>query len=171
MRWAIRRGWTMWSKRWPAITDDMRGRWFFFYGTLAHDHHNDLTRAIMPVLEGGQRACVRGQLRAVRAAGGWYPILCAGQGRVIGRLYRAGRRFGAKHLGMLDAYEDFDARRADRSEYRRQPVWVRIAGGSGIMAQVYGYNRPVHGGLRIIPGGDFAAYAARAGLVVFGATD
>lgn len=147
----------------------MCGRWFFFYGTLAHDHDNALTRIVMPFLDGGHRAHVCGRLRTVRTASGWYPVLCAGRGRVAGRLYRAGRGFGARHLRLLDAYEDFDARCTARSEYVRRMVRVTAAGRGAVTAQAYCYNRPVHPGLRIISGGDFAAYAVRMGLRVFGA--
>ena len=149
----------------------MRGSWFFFYGTLAHDHDNTLTRIVMPLLEGGYRGHVRGRLRTVRTASGWYPALCAGRGRVAGRLYRAGPGFGARHLRLLDAYEDFDPHRPARSEYVRRIVCVTGAGRGAVIAQAYRYNRPVHPGLRITPGGDFAAYAARTGLHVFGAAD
>jgi gamma-glutamylcyclotransferase (GGCT)/AIG2-like uncharacterized protein YtfP len=123
----------------------------------------------MPLLAGGRRGSVRGQLRAVRTAQGCYPVLCAGQGHVLGRVYRARRRFGLKHLRLLDAYEDYDPRRPSRSEYRRQRVRVRVAGGGALQAHAYCYNRPVHPGLRVISGGDFRAYAARHRLRVFAA--
>ncbi len=144
-------------------------RWFFFYGTLTHDHDNAVTRAIMPLLAGGQRGSVRGQLRTVRTPQGCYPVLCTGQGRVLGRVYRARRGFGSKQLRLLDAYEGCAPRRPSRSEYRREAVRVRLAGGGAIKAQAYRYNRPVHPGLRVIPCGDFTAYAVRARLKVFNA--
>ena len=147
----------------------VRGRWFFFYGTLAQDHDNALTRAIRPLLIGGRRATVRGRLWAMRAAGGWYPALRRGRGTVWGRLYRAGPCFSTRHMRLLDAYEDHDPRRPARSEYRRREVRVRVAGGGSVMAMAYIYNHPVHAGLRVIAGGDFAAFIVRHGLRAFGA--
>lgn len=147
----------------------MRARWFFFYGTLAQEHENALTRAILPLLTGGRRATVRGRLWAVRSSGGWYPALGAGRGLVWGRIYRAGPCFSSKHLRLLDTYEDYDLQRPARSEYRRRQVRVGVAGGGSVMAAAYIYNRPVHAGQRVIAGGDFAAFIARHGLPAFGA--
>ncbi|MBB3861498.1 gamma-glutamylcyclotransferase (GGCT)/AIG2-like uncharacterized protein YtfP [Novosphingobium hassiacum] len=142
----------------------MRGRWFFFYGTLTQDHDNAMTRVLLPLLEGGRRAFVCGQLRAVRAPQGWYPVLCAGRGQVAGRVYRLPQRVAR----LLDAYEEFDPRRRSRSEYVRRSLRVRIAGKGQVRAHAYRYNRPLHTGLRIIPSGDFAAYVTRHRLKAFG---
>lgn len=147
----------------------MRGCWFFFYGTLAQDHDHALTRKILPLLSGGRRATVRGRLWAIRSSGGWYPALGDGRGRVAGWLYRTGPRFGSQHLLLLDAYEECNLRHPARSEYRRRQVRVRVAGGGGVMAMAYIYVRPVHPGLRVIAGGDFAAFVARHGLRAYGA--
>lgn len=146
----------------------MRGRWFFFYGTLTHDNANALTRTIMPVLAGGLRGFVHGRMRGVHTPQGCYPVLGGGNGRVSGRLYRAEQGFRPEHLRAMDAYEGFDFRRPSRSEYVRQAVRVTVAGGGWVMAQAYRYNRPIHPGLRIIPGGDFTAFAKRHRLRVFG---
>lgn len=173
----------MWSRRWPAITDSplriggpicslapTRGRWFFFYGTLMHDHANAQTRSILPLFAGGgRRAFVRGRLRGVQTPQGWYPVLCTGDGRVSGRLYRAGHGFQPTHLRALDVYEGFDRRRPSWSEYVRRAIRVRVAGGGIVKAQAYWYNRAVHPGLPIIPGGDFTAFARRRRLCVFAA--
>ncbi|MFM6829749.1 MAG: gamma-glutamylcyclotransferase family protein [Novosphingobium sp.] len=148
----------------------MRRCWLFFYGTLMQDHDNALTRTILPMLEGGRWAFVSGRLLAARSPYGWYPVLCAGNGRVAGRLYRAGPRFTARHLRLLDAYEEWDQRRPARSEYRRMNVRVAIAGGGMVTAHAYRHNRPVHAGLRVIPGGDFNAFVARRRLCAFGSS-
>lgn len=145
----------------------MGGRWFFFYGTLTQDHDNALTRAILPLLVRRQRAFVRGRLLAVRSPQGWYPVLCVGSGWVAGRLYRAGPRFAARHLRLLDAYEECDRHRPARSEYRRLNLRVRVAGGGTVTAQAYRHNRAAHAGLGVIPDGDFGAFVARRGLRAF----
>ena len=146
----------------------MRRRcFFFFYGTLTHDHDNPMTRMVLPFLEGGSRASVRGQLRAVRTVQGWYPVLCSGQGWVRGRVYRAGPHFTPRQLRRLDAYEAFDPRRPSRSEYLRRNVRVRVAGKFVLCAQAYCYNRPAHAGLRVIANGDFATFIVRHALHAF----
>jgi gamma-glutamylcyclotransferase (GGCT)/AIG2-like uncharacterized protein YtfP len=160
----------MWSRRWPAgIETAMRSPWFFFYGTLSEDCDNPITRAILPLMRGGRRGSVRGSLRGVRTALGWYPVLANGFGRVRGRLYRAGPRFAARHLRALDAYEALDPQRLVKSEYRRRVVRVRIYGGGFVMAQAYCHNRPAHAGLPVIPGGDFALFLSRRRLRAFAA--
>lgn len=146
----------------------MRGGWFFFYGTLTEDHDNPVTRAVLPLFDGGQRASVRGRLRAVRTAEGWYPVLRAGAGRVVGRIYRAGPSFSARQLRLLDAYENVDPRYSGRSEYLRRTMHVRIAQGGWVMAQVYVHNRAWHPGLPVISGGDFAAFLRKRGLRALG---
>lgn len=149
----------------------MRGRWFFFYGTLTHDHDNLMTRMVLPLLEGGGTASVRGQLRAVQTAQGWYPALCRGTGMdggwVKGRLYRAGAGFTPRHLRLLDSYEQFDPSRRARSEYVRRVVRVRTAGGRSLRAEAYCYAKATHRGLRILSRGDFAAHLARHGLKAY----
>ncbi|MCX7284693.1 MAG: gamma-glutamylcyclotransferase [Novosphingobium sp.] len=145
----------------------MRRAWFFFYGTLTEDHDNPVARRIAPIMQHGLRATVAGSLRAVRCAHGWYPVLGSGAGRVAGRLYRAGTQFCARDLRRMDAYEAFDPRRKGRSEYVRRPLRVRILRKGWVMAQVYVCNRPVHAGLPIIAGGDFAAFLKRRGLRAF----
>lgn len=136
----------------------MRGSWFFFYGTMTEEHDNPVTRQVLPFLKGGQRASVRGRLRAVRTRDGWYPVLRSGPGRVAGRVYRTGPNFSTKQLRLLDAYENFDLRQPGRSEYLRRTLRVRIARGGTVLAHVYVHNRPWHPGLPVIAGGDFAGF-------------
>ncbi|OYW51079.1 MAG: hypothetical protein B7Y36_06980 [Novosphingobium sp. 28-62-57] len=171
--WVIRLGWKMWSKRWPATTDAsqnaaMHRTWFFFYGTLSEDHDNPVNHAMLPLMEGSWRATVRGALRAVRGTDGWYPVLCAGRGRVAGRLYRSGPRFSARHLRSLDAYETYNPRNRGRSEYVRRAIRVRVPGRGWVMAQAYLHNRPCHPGLTVIARGDFTAWQRQRGLRAFG---
>lgn len=146
----------------------MRGGWFFFYGTLTEDHDNPITRQVLPFLEGGRPASVRGRLRAVRTRDGWYPVLRTGPGWVAGRLYRMGVNFSVKQLRLLDAYENFDPQRPRRSEYVRRPMQVRGIRSGAVMAQVYVHNRPWHPGLPIVAGGDFAAFLVRRRLRALG---
>lgn len=143
-------------------------RWFFFYGTLAHDHDNAMTRRVLPVLDGGQRAWVPGALFAVRHAAGAYPVLRAGSTRVWGRLYRARPAFRPEHLRQLDDYEEAGRRHGPRPEYLRRAVAVR-AGGRIVHAQAYVHGRPSCAGLELIAGGDFTAIARRRGWAVFSA--
>lgn len=146
----------------------MRSRLFFFYGTLTQDHDTVMNRQILPFLQGGRPGFVRGRLLALRAPGGWYPLLEEGAGRVWGRLYRAGPGFSARHLRMLDSYEAYDPRRPSRSEYVRRRVRVTVRGEAAVLAEAYVHNRPAHCGLRAVPGGNFARHAARLGLKVWG---
>ncbi|MBB4613278.1 gamma-glutamylcyclotransferase family protein [Novosphingobium taihuense] len=147
----------------------MRGVWFFFYGTLTGDHDNPVAQQVMPLMQGGQCASLRGRLRAVRTGDGWYPVFQQGAGRVVGRIYRSGRSFSARQLRLLDAYENFDPRSSARSEYLRKALRVRIASGGWVMAQVYVHNRAWHPGLPVIAGGDFAAFLRNRRLRALGA--
>lgn len=155
----------------------MRGTWFFFYGTLCEDHDNPVTRAVLPVLTGGERAWTHGSLRAVFAARGWYPALCdvggrvqRARARVTGRLYRAGPGFGLRHLRLLDAYEMCDARRPGWSEYRRCRVSVRAQGRAApVRALAYVRARPAHCGMPVIADGDFARFLRRRRARAYGA--
>lgn len=104
----------------------------------------------------------------MRTTQGWYPVLRPGQGRVIGRVYRAGVGFGEQHLRLLDAYEAFDRRQPERSEYRRRRVRVRILNGGWVFAQAYCHNRSVHAGMPKVPGGDFARFLRRRRLRSYG---
>lgn len=146
----------------------MRATWFFFYGTLTEDHDNPLNRAILPLLEGAGEASVRGRLLAVRTPQGCYPALRPSAGRVHGQLYRAGPQFRSTHLRLLDRYELYDPVRPSRSEYRRSVTPVRPARGGTRRAHVYWHIGALHQGLRRIASGNFAAFARRAGLRVFG---
>jgi gamma-glutamylcyclotransferase (GGCT)/AIG2-like uncharacterized protein YtfP len=130
---------------------------FFFYGTLTHEHDNPVTRRVLPLLGPGRRGWVRGTIHAVPQGGRWYPVLRRGRGRVWGWLYEAGPRFDRATLRLLDAWEVYDPRRPDRSEYLRRPVRV-CCGGRIAMAQAYVHNRPLHAGMRRITGGDFATF-------------
>lgn len=150
----------------------MRKR-FFFYGTLTHAHDNPVTRAVLPLLGPARRGWVRGRLHAVRHGEGWYPVLTPapagrGFGRVSGYVYDSGPGFTRAALRLLDAYENCDPRRPARSEYLRRTMIVHIPGQGTVRADVYLFNRPLHAGLRAIPGGDFTAFIAARHLPALG---
>lgn len=137
----------------------MRGRLFFFYGTLTHEHDNAITRAVLPLLRPVGRAVARGVVLAVRDPQGWYPVLRAGQGEAHGWLYAAGPGFGSRALRRLDAYELAD-RRPGRREYRRQAIRVRL-GRRVVTAQAYCHAMPAHTGMQRVHHGDFARFVAQ----------
>ncbi|MCH7629370.1 gamma-glutamylcyclotransferase family protein [Novosphingobium percolationis] len=137
----------------------MRGRLFFFYGTLTHDHDNAMTRAVLPLLRPVGRAAARGVVLAVRDPQGWYPVLRPGGGEARGWLYAAGPGFGPRALRLLDAYETAD-RRPGQREYRRQVIGVRL-GRRAVRAQAYVHAVPAHGGMLRVHRGDFAGFVAQ----------
>lgn len=92
-------------------------------------------------------------LGRARAAGrllrvGAYPGLVAGQGRVIGDVYRLDGP--AATLPWLDRYEG--------PEFRREGRPVQLAAGGELDARVYRYIGPVEG-LAALPGNDFLELA------------
>lgn len=158
MRWVIRRGWKMWSKPWPVVTEPPLR--FFFYGTLTGGGALGApVRAALVRLRDLGPARVSGSLHAISDPQGWYPALVEGAGSVAGRLYEAGPGFSAADLAALDAYEDCDPGNLDVSLYRRE---VLACG-----AQAYLFNLSLPSGARPIPDGDFAAWIAAEGLPIF----
>lgn len=145
----------------------MRGTWLFFYGTLAEDHDSPVTQDILPRLSGGATATVQGQLRAVRHARGWYPVLVRGRGRVVGRLYRTGRHFSLRDLRRLDAYECFDPRNPRRSEYVRRTLSVLGPRMVTVRAQAYLYGQACHVGMPVIASGSFVRFLRERRLRAF----
>jgi gamma-glutamylcyclotransferase (GGCT)/AIG2-like uncharacterized protein YtfP len=146
----------------------MAGLLFFFYGTLRQDHDNPVTRAILPLLQPCGVVSVHGQLFAIRSGKGWYPALKAGSGRVQGRLYRAGPTFRARHLRLLDRYEQYDPQQPSRSEYLRKVTQVRRARLGVLKAQVYWHRGRRHPGMARIASGDFTSFARARGLRAYG---
>lgn len=142
--------------------------WFFFYGTLAECFANRVTRAIRPVLEYRGKATVRGRLFAVKSSEGYYPALQPGSGRVHGHLYKAGPSFRPRHLRMLDRYELYDPLRPVRSEYLRRAAKVRLPKGPTRLAEVYWYNLGSCPWQTRVVCGDFASFARRRRLRVYG---
>ena len=143
----------------------MRGRLFFFYGTLTHEHDNPASAAAMGLMTLVGRGAVRGSLLVVAHQAGWYPVLDRrGRDWVRGWLYRAGGRFDRSALVRLDRYEEADRR---WPEYRRQRVRVRI-GGRIVAAEAYVHARPVHAGMKRVASGDFAAFVGRCAARSFG---
>jgi gamma-glutamylcyclotransferase (GGCT)/AIG2-like uncharacterized protein YtfP len=170
LRWAIRRGSTTWSRRWPAGTEPDRAGarrvLFQFYGTLLDGSDNPVARDVHRLLEPVGPSTVRGTLHAVPDATGWFPALLAGEGVVHGRLYRARPGFGPSDLARLDAYEDYDPADPQGSLYVREDVTAACRGQEA-RAQVYRFNQPLPDGARPIAGGDFRAWLAATGLAQF----
>lgn len=140
----------------------------FFYGTLTHQHDNPITRQVMPLLHSGRAGWVRGVLHAVVVPGGVYPVLHSGRGWVRGWVYETGPEFTLATMRLLDAYECYFPQDRARSEYLRQTVKVRLAGGARRTAEAYVSNRPRHTGLKRIASGDFIAWVARNGGAPYG---
>lgn len=139
-------------------------RRFFFYGTLSHASGTAIAHSVLARMTAPRRTWVRGRLFAVRERAGWYPVLVPGRGHVFGFMHRAAKGFSHATLRQMDAWEAFDPRAPHRSDYVRRPVRT----GTGLVAQVYCWNRPVGVRMRPVPGGDFAAFVGKRGLPVYG---
>lgn len=141
----------------------------FFYGTLTPDHDNAATGAVLPQLGPARRARLRGRLYVVRDRQGAYPVLVPGGAEwVTGWFHAPMRKRASTTMRQLDAWEGFDPRHPGRGEYRRRTLAVRV-GPRLVMAQAYVANRPPHGGMARLPGGDFSRWATRRRIAVFGA--
>lgn len=141
----------------------MGGDVFFFYGTLLDGSNNPVARDVHRLLEPQGAATVSGTLYGVPDEAGWFPALLPGRGVVHGRLYAPRGEFSAADLARLDAYEDYDPLRRDRSLYVREAVRL----GTGGAAQAYIYNQLLPDGSLAIPGGDFRTWLAATGLAQF----
>ncbi|NML95269.1 gamma-glutamylcyclotransferase [Novosphingobium sp. TW-4] len=143
----------------------VRGRLFFFYGTLTHEHDNPTSAAAMRLLEPIGHGAVRGELRVVAHGAGWYPVLTPRRqgGWVQGWLYSPRQGFDRRILAQFDRYEEADRR---WPEYRRKRVNVRI-GVRRVLAEAYIHARALHPGLKRVPSGDFSAFVARCGAKSF----
>ncbi len=146
----------------------MRGRLFFFYGTLIHEYDNPATRAVRSLLCPLGRATARGIVLAVRDSQGWYPVLRTGHGTVQGWLYATRPGFSAGALRLLDAFEQAD-RRAGQREYRRCAIRVR-QGRRVVRAETYVHDRPAHCGMPRVATGDFARFLLRRRGKAFGSS-
>lgn len=143
----------------------MRGRLFFFYGTLTHAHDNPAALAAKRWLAPVGQAAARGTLRIVTNRDGWYPVYAReGRGWVRGWLYRAGQGFDRRALARLDRYEEADRR---DPEYRRRRIAVRI-GGRAVVAEAYVHARPLHAGMKRAACADFARFLASCGARAYG---
>lgn len=140
---------------------------FFFYGTLLAGSGNAVARAVHARLCELGPAVVSATLYGVPDPQGWFPALIAGEGVVKGRLYETGPGFGAADLARLDAYENFDPARPERSLYIREEFAVTGADGRCSEAQAYRFAQPLPAGSRAIEAGDFRAWLAGEGLGEF----
>ena len=141
---------------------------FFFYGTLLDGSDNPVAASVHARLRAIGPAAVRGALHAIPDPEGWYPALLSGDGLVHGRLYEAAAAFGESDLARLDAYEDYDPRKPERSLYLREAMTATAGDGSSCEVQAYRFNLPLPVGACVIDGGDFRAWLNRQGLQAFG---
>ncbi len=147
----------------------------FVYGTLLHSTGNPevdevlckYTRDLGPASFAGSLFSLGAYPAAVAQAttqslhGGAPPVFEA-HAQVFGRLLELSDE--KRVLSVLNAYEDFDARRPQAAEFAPVEIWVMGGGeaegqGPGIMqrALCYLYQRPV-AGLVPIPSGDWLAW-------------
>ncbi|MCB2060324.1 MAG: gamma-glutamylcyclotransferase family protein [Novosphingobium sp.] len=141
---------------------------FFFYGTLLDGSDNAIAAWVHERLQAVGPATVEGILEAVPDPDGWYPALLAGDGQVHGRLYESVEGFGAADLARLDAYENYDPARPDRSLYLRETCTATAPDGTLCEAQAYRFNRPLPDGSHPIPSGDFRSWLEEQGVRAFG---
>lgn len=142
-------------------------RRFFFYGTLLHALGNPLARRIHAHLRLVGEAHARGALFAIPDPQGCYPALVAGEGKVVGALYRALPGFGVAQLAELDRYEGVNAGVSMRGEYRRVVLAVHGRNGSAVLAQAYRYQHRLPRAAVRIEDGDFSRWLGRTGAIAF----
>ena len=120
---------------------------------------------LIGLLSHARPATVSGKLYVVPDPRGHYPIMiAAGAGeRVHGMVLTPGPRFGVAELAEFDAFEGFDPRNPDGSDYVRRTLVVKLSDGSAIDADAYRWNRAIGGDCFSIAHGDFARYLAESG--------
>ena len=119
-----------------------------------------MARWLVPRLGRGRNASVGGRLVAIPASGGYYPALlpAADHRRVRGMVFDA--PLSPADWRIVDMYEG--------REYRREEVWVRVAG-VRLRAACYRWTGSLPPAARPIGGGDFGEWLARHRLAAFGA--
>jgi hypothetical protein len=136
-------------------------RHFFFYGLLQTEELSAAARAVLPKLDFVSTATIPGRLYAISGRGGLYPALVRGpdaKGEVRGACFKITSSFQLGDLALLDAFEEYDPRAPETSEYLREALFVTLEGGTRIDAWAYVYNAALAEGAEPIPSGDFIAY-------------
>lgn len=130
----------------------------FVYGSLRRDVPGGRAELLGDDAEFLGPGSVRGRLLDLGAYPGLVPAVTRDE-RVRGELYAIrGRRI----LAALDAYEDYDPQRPERSLFLRREVQVELDSGESRTAWVYWYAGPPGRGRRIVSG-DYLDRGGRAG--------
>lgn len=120
----------------------------FVYGSLRRDAPDGRADLLGDGAELVGRGRVRGRLLDLGAYPGLVPAVTREE-RVRGELYAIRSR---RTLAALDAYEDYDPRRPERSLFLRREAQVELDSGNTTRAWVYWYAGPVGRGRRIASG-------------------
>ncbi len=125
--------------------------WVVFYGSLMRGLGATLRLGIDQRLRFVGPCTVAGELYDL---GDW-PGLRTGNGRVVGEIHAL---LDDEVLGILDGFEDYDAKRPRESMYLRERVPLLDSGG-GETAWTYVYNQ-VPDAIARIPHGDWRRWLA-----------
>jgi gamma-glutamylcyclotransferase (GGCT)/AIG2-like uncharacterized protein YtfP len=120
----------------------------FVYGSLRRDAPGGRADLLGDDAEFLGVGRVRGRLFDLGAYPGLLPAVTRDE-RVRGELYVIRSR---RTLSRLDAYEDFDPRRPERSLFLRREALVEMDSGATTTAWVYWYAGPASRGRRIASG-------------------
>lgn len=143
-------------------------RRFFFYGTLIGGGDHPGARIVRRYMRPIAPAWAEGDLHAAPTAQGCYPVMRRRRGaRTQGMLFALRPGFAARHLALLDRYEECRPSSREGSLYWRGTIRVIDACGRTRTAQAYLYNRPLPRGVRPIASGAFAAWLAQTGMAAY----
>lgn len=120
----------------------------FVYGSLRGDVPGGRSELLGDAAELLGTGRVRGRLLDLGAYPGLVPAVMRDE-RVRGELYAIR---GRRTLAALDAYEDYDPRRPERSLFLRREAQVELDSGAITTAWVYWYAGPTGRGRRIASG-------------------
>ena len=134
----------------------MLSSFLFVYGTLMDGQGNGLLAKIGAVFVG--RGTIRAKLYDLGKYPGAKPSVDSTD-RVRGEVYRLLN--SANSLAVLDEYEGISMDAASKSAFVRETARVSLDDGRELSAWVYLYGMPVSHA-RLIPGGDYRAWADRA---------
>lgn len=121
----------------------------FVYGTLRPGEKN-YPSYLAGRTVGETTATAAGELYFV--AGGGYPYVEPGPGRVAGELVHLDPRCYEQTLREIDALEEYDPDDEAHSVYLRRRTTVTLADGSRVAAWIYYWNFPQVVGTRIASG-------------------